>query len=378
MAQTIIKNTKGLKIQTPTGMKNFSGMSKTWHKRTVEISSATRKITCGLKHKFLVDPGWVDAEHLEPGMSLTTLDGKDDPILGVTIKDDPQWMFDLLDVEGGSAYVTEGIISHNCEFISSEAMLIDSLKLSYLKPMKPVTQNMGFKFWVPTEQLGGRGKTYLVGLDPGTGNGKDFTVIEVVEFPKMEQVAELRLNTVNIPLIYAKLKWLFKFLRKPGPMGGRAEIIWSFERNGVGEALVAMIQNDDSPDGGVYIDGVDLYNENPQRLGCYTTGKSKLLSCMQLKNLIEKGPTGIKINSDTMLYELQNFVAMAGSYQAKQGCTDDCIMALALVMKTLSRLASYDDKARTVVYESVDPDSDDRDADLPPDQYGNDPVPIFI
>jgi len=263
-----------------------------------------------------------------------------------------------------------------CEFISSQAMLIDSLKLSYLKPSRPITENMGFKIW--KENIGGRGKTYLVGLDPATGNSKDFSVIEVFEFPKMEQVMELRLNTVSIPLIYAKLKWLFRFLRKPDAGKGRAEVIWSFERNGVGEALVAMIQNDDSPDGGVYIDGVDLYNENPLRLGCYTTGKSKMLSCMQMKNLIEKGATGIVIHSDLLLYELQNFVSQAGTFMAKDGCTDDAISALTIVMKTLSRLAAYDEKARKVVYESVDPDSDHVDPDTPQDQYGDEPVPIFV
>lgn len=262
-----------------------------------------------------------------------------------------------------------------CEFISSEAMLIDSLKLSFLKGKVALSENMGFKFW--TDKIGGRGKTYLVGLDPATGNGKDFTVVQVVEFPKMEQVAELRLNSVNVPLIYSKLKWLFKFLRKPDEMRGRAEILWSFERNGVGEAVAAMIQNDDAPDGGVYLDGVDLFNENPNRLGCYTTGKSKLLACMQLKNLIERGyPGGIKINSDVLLFELQNFVAVGGTYQAKQGCTDDAIMAMTIVMKVMARLAAYDERARKAVYESVEPDSDENQPEHP-DMFGNEPVPWF-
>lgn len=261
-----------------------------------------------------------------------------------------------------------------CEFISSDALLMDSLKLSYIKATKPLTQNMGFNFW--KEDLGGKGKTYLVGVDPATGNGKDYTVIEVVEYPSMIQVAEFRNNTVHIPLIYAKLKWLFKHLRKPDANRGKSEIIWSFERNGVGEALVAMIQNDDAMDGGIYLDGVELYNESTNgRLGCYTTGKSKLLSCMQFKNLVEKGHSGIQINSEYLLYELQNFIALNGTYQAKAGCTDDTIMAMAVVMKVLGRLASYDDSARKIVYESVDPDAD-KQPEENPDQFGDEPVPF--
>lgn len=264
-----------------------------------------------------------------------------------------------------------------CEFISSDAMLIDSFKLSFLKARQPVSKNMGFRFWRTDEEIGGRNKTYLIGVDPGTGNGQDFTVIQVVEFPKMEQIAELRLNSVNIPLIYAKLKWLFKYLRKTGVQGGKADIVWSFERNGVGESLVAMIQNDEAPDGGVYLDGVDLYNENDKRLGCYTTGKTKLLSCMQMKNLVEKGPDiGLRINSDLLLFELQNFISKGGTYVAKQGTTDDAIMAMIIVMKVLNRVAGYDERARKIVYESVDPDSDVvGESD---DQFGDEAVPFAI
>jgi hypothetical protein len=256
-------------------------------------------------------------------------------------------------------------------------MLIDSLKLSYLTASEPITENMGFRIWTPT--IGGRGKTYLIGVDPATGNGEDFTVIEVVEFPRLEQVAELRLDTVHIPLIYAKLKWLFKFLRRPDPGRGRAEVMWSFERNGIGEALVAMIQNDDSMDGGVYIDGVELYNETMNRLGCYTTGKSKLLACMQLKNLVEKGPEVFKINSDVLISELQNFVMIANTYKARPGATDDTVMAMAVIMKLLTRLASYEDRARKIVYESVDPDSDQqKEPDPNADQFGDQPVPFLV
>jgi hypothetical protein len=101
---------------------------------------------------------------------------------------------------------------------------------------------------------------------------------------------------------------------------------------------------------------------------------------MQLKNLIEKGKTGIQINSDLLLFELQNFIAQGGTFMAKEGCTDDAISALTIVMKTLTRLASYDDKARKVVYESVDPDSDaaENNPDTPQDQFGDEPVPIFV
>ena len=379
LAQTLIKNTKGLKVLTPTGLRSFSGMSKTWHEKIVEIKTCTRSIKSGLKHKFLCEPGWIDAEHIEPGMSLTTADGKDDIVMSVKIIKEPQWLYDLLDVEGGSAYITNGVISHNCEFISSEAMLIDSIKLAFFRPTEPSFENMGFRFWLDKDKIGGLGKTFMVGVDPATGNGSDFTTIEVVEFPSLAQVGELRLNTVNVPLIYAKIKWLLKFLRTPDANRKRAEVIWSFERNGVGEALVAMIQNDGEGDG-VYIDGTELFNERPDRFGVYTTGKSKLVACMQLKNLLEKIQGGIKVHSDVLIFELKDYIARGGTYAARDGSTDDAVSALLVVMKLLERLASYDDGARRLVYESVSPElkGDEDASDAPFDAFGGEAMPFMV
>ncbi len=92
---------------------------------------------------------------------------------------------------------------------------------------------------------------------------------------------------------------------------------------------------------------------------------------MQLKNLVEKTTSGLKINSAHLVFELQNFTAQGGSYAARSGSTDDCIMALCVVMKLLNRVASYDDGARKVVYETVAPDSDATD-----DPWGDEPAPM--
>ena len=256
----------------------------------------------------------------------------------------------------------------DCHFLSSDALLVDTRKLAKFRALPPVSENMGFKFW--TDKIGGAGKTYLVGVDPATGNGNDFTTIEVIEFPSLKQVAELRLNSVKIPLIYAKIKWLLKYLRSPNELGRRAEVLWSFERNGVGEALVAMIQNDDAIDGGVYMDGVELWSEKPDRLGVYTTGKGKLVSCMQMKNLVERAAGGIEIYSADAIFELQNYIAAGGSYQAKHGCTDDTISAFLVITKLLNRLSFYDDTARKLVYEAVAPDHNESDG------FGDEPVPF--
>ena len=238
-----------------------------------------------------------------------------------------------------------------CEFLSSEAMLMSSMKLQQIAASMVHHEDMGFKFWVPDEALGGQGKTYLVSVDPATGNGKDFTVIEVFDFPALNQVAEWRSNDINIPLMYAKLKWILNKLSAAVDRG-RAEVLWTFERNGIGEAICALLFNDEKQP-----EHAELYSDTPGKYGVYTTGKTKIVACLQLKTLIERVTSGMKINSETLLFELKNFIAKGGSYEAKSGATDDCVMATVGIARLIRRLAEYNDAAFSHVNEYVDPNT---------------------
>ena len=252
-----------------------------------------------------------------------------------------------------------------CEFLSSDAMLISSMKLQQIRDVAPIFEDMGFRFWVQPESLGGAGKTYLVSIDPATGNAKDYSVIEVFDFPGLNQIAEWRSNEINIPLLYAKVKWLLNKLTEP--IGrGRAEVLWTFERNGIGEAMCALYVSDERQP-----EFAELYSDAPGKYGVYTTGKTKIVSCLQLKTLIEKVNNGMKLNSDILLFELKNFIARGGSYEAKTGSTDDCVMATVGITRLIKRLAEYNDEAFRQVNEYVDPNEVE-------DEFGGEPVPFGI
>jgi hypothetical protein len=254
-----------------------------------------------------------------------------------------------------------------CEFLSSEAMLLSSMKLQQITGKMVHHEDMGFKFWVPPETLGGMGKTYLVSVDPATGGGKDFSVIEVFDFPGLNQVAEWRSNEINIPLLYAKLKWMLNKLTETRGRG-KADVLWTFERNGIGEAMCALYMNDEKQP-----EYAELFSDLPGKFGVYTTGKTKILACLQMKTLIEKVTKGFTLNSETLIFELKNFVAKGGTYEAKAGATDDCVMALVGITRLIKRLADYNEEAFTRVNEYVDPDSPNGD-----DSFGGEAVPFAI
>jgi hypothetical protein len=227
---------------------------------------------------------------------------------------------------------------------------------------------MGFRFWVPENEIGGRNKIYMLSMDPATGAGNDYSVIEVFEFPSLNQIAEYRTNDVNIPMLYSKLTWILRQLTMMRP-SGRAEVLWTFERNGIGEAVSALYYNDEKQ-----VEEAELVSDHPAKFGVFTTGRQKTLAALQLKSIIEKAGegTGLKINSDMLIHELKNFVSKGGTYCAKLSYHDDCVMATLGIMRLLKRLSEYNEEAFKQVNEYVDPNDD-----APMDE-SNAPMPFSI
>lgn len=253
----------------------------------------------------------------------------------------------------------------DCEFLSSDALLINSMRLNALRFERPLWESLGFRFWVPEEQLGGRNKIYMVSMDPATGSGRDFTVIQIFEFPSLQQVGEYRTNDVNIPLIYGKLTWLLRKLTELKP-NGRAEVLWTFERNGIGEAISALHYNDERQ-----VDEAELVSDSPTKFGVFTSGRTKVLYALQLKNLVEKTTDkGLKLKSELLIHELKHYVSKGNGYEAKAGYTDDCVAALLGIMRLLKRLSEYNEDAFKQVNEYVDPEA--------PIDESNDYVPFSI
>jgi hypothetical protein len=345
-----------LEILTPTGFQDFDGVRISRKQRTLKIETSTTKVECSDDHLFgnVVASTLRIGDLIQPGESVINISEGGSALV-----------YDPVNVKDGHQYLSNGLISHNCEFLSSDAMLISSMKLQQIRETAPIFEDMGFRFWVQPESLGGAGKTYLVSIDPATGNAKDYSVIEVFDFPGLNQIAEWRSNEINIPLLYAKVKWLLNKLTEP--IGrGRAEVLWTFERNGIGEAMCALYVSDERQP-----EFAELYSDAPGKYGVYTTGKTKIVSCLQLKTLIEKVNNGMKLNSDILLFELKNFIARGGSYEAKTGSTDDCVMATVGITRLIKRLAEYNDEAFKQVNEYVDPNE-------VVDEFGGEPVPFGI
>jgi hypothetical protein len=84
------------------------------------------------------------------------------------------------------------------------------------------------------------------------------------------------------------------------------------------------------------------------KLGFFTTDKSKFKSSLLLKEMLIKG--NMKVNSVTMLTELKSFVRTKGSYDHQDGSTSDCICATLVCIRVMEEMSSYDDNAYHKLY----------------------------
>lgn len=259
---------------------------------------------------------------------------------------------------------TRWLQEYECVFISSDPLLIDTVVLSNLTAQtlnnKPTLKVGDIVFYrQPPSHT-----TYLVGMDPATGSGKDYTTIVVFEFPSMQQVAEYRSNTTSSALAYYELKKMLKILEKTN-----STVYFSVENNGVGEAIMALFEADESPP-----ETAEFVSESGKnRRGMTTTSKSKMKACLAFKEMIEKNT--INIMSPVIISEAKNFVRVGGSYEAKTGATDDLISSCLVSIRIIEEIATFDQTAHDKLYSSKY--TSDESSDYSYDElYTPDPIVI--
>lgn len=366
----IVYNTKNLQVLTDTGFRPFVGIVKTNELiNTIKFTFDDDSIIEVTKnHKFIISIKMMDsgifedisihAQLLVIGDSISCMNGK----LTITNIESgkQQSTYDLIEV-GGNRYKTNQVISHNCEFLSSDPLLIDSLAFARMEldVTEHIREDLGWKFW----QILQPQKTYLLGVDPATGSSEDFTTMQVYDFQDLSLVAEFRSNTMSSPVAYASLKLM---LNKIDSIG--SDCFFSIENNGVGEGLIALYENDEHiPDKCEFVS-----EEGANRLGMRTESRVKLRTCLTLKQLVESGK--VKIRSSLLLKELRSFISTKGSYAAMIGATDDLISSLLIVIRLLDEMATYNQEAFDIVNDyqetgrfTSENEQDEYDNDYEPD-----------
>ena len=254
---------------------------------------------------------------------------------------------------------------YECQFLSSDPLLINTLVLSMMKSKQPLYSDKGFYFWKEPDP----NKTYILGVDVAEGMGQDFSTIQIIELETLEQIAEYRNNTVKENQLYDAIKYaLNKLLGYVDQRTGkRPTVYWSFENNSAGAALGALYYADEK-----FPEAAELINGKETRLGMRTVNKPKVEAARYLKKLIEQTRGGLTINSKMLVFELKNFVATGAGYAAKRGATDDLICAFLIVLRIMKYLSDYEPQVFDKLYKSEGDFYDEMTSDY------TDPVPFVV
>jgi hypothetical protein len=250
---------------------------------------------------------------------------------------------------------------HECEFLIFDETLINSVTLADLEGVEPLMK-MGQVRWY--KKVDSR-SMYVVALDPSLGTGGDYSAIQVLELPSMEQVAEWNHNTTPIQAQVRIMREICKYISQSA--GNNAgQIYYSVENNAVGEAAIVAINEmgEESIPGMFMSEPIKKGHVRRFRRGFNTTNISKISACAKVKQLIEQQK--LKIKSKPLISELKTYIASGASFEAKVNEHDDLVSALLLAVRMISMLGDWDPQ----VYERMIEDRGLDEADLP--------MPIYV
>ena len=257
---------------------------------------------------------------------------------------DQQWA----DEEKGRIGEERFLREHECEFVIADETLINSIKLMSMEAKDPI-ERQGQVRWFSRPK---KGMTYLVALDPSLGTGGDMAALQVFEAPSMVQVAEWQHNKTPIQRQIVVMTEICKYIADT--IDDQTAIYYSVENNTLGEAALVCINEigEENIPGTFLSEPAKVGASRRYRKGFTTTNKSKLSTCAKLKSLVESDR--ITINSNNLISELKSFVANGAAFAAKQGETDDLVMALILVVRMVQILKQYNEELDDHISDSLD------------------------
>lgn len=184
------KNTK-YEVLTPTGFKNFSGIRKTTKSKVVQITLSNKQyIEASEDHRFIIDGKEVFAKDLEKGQEIVP----NIKVVEVYFKIKDSLLYDLTDVGDDSLYLADGIVSHNCDFLSSGDTVVEVETLSFYEetyvkdPLEKRGVDGNLWIWETVDYT----RSYMVVADVSRGDSTDYSGFHVFDIESLVQVAEYK------------------------------------------------------------------------------------------------------------------------------------------------------------------------------------------
>lgn len=281
-----------------------------------------KELKCSVDHPLITYNGTVTAKNLTKKMEIYTDDGGAYLTSKRLIRKDV-WLYDAMHVKNHS-YYTNGISSHNCEFLGSSNTLIAPSKLQVM-PWRPPVHKINE---IDVYELPADNHIYMMCVDTAEGQNLDysaFTIIDVTDSP-YRLVAKYRNNKIS-PMMFPSI--IYNVATKYN----NAHVL--VETNNIGSQVAETLHTDleyenlfSTSNMGRGGQKISSGFKKSSKLGVKTTTPIKSLGCSNLKSIIEGDK--LIIQDEQVITELHSFVASGKSFSAETGHHDDLVMTLVL------------------------------------------------
>lgn len=329
------KNTD-YKVRTSLGYEHFSGIKKSLNRKLYTIITENGlSLDCTEEHKLKIPSGWIEVYRLTDGDIIETVKGTD-KILSIRKNVSYEDVYDVINAGEKRSYFTNGILSHNCEFLGSSNTLVSGEKLATLTYKEPINKYFNMLVYdepvketfdedtgkqLTTEHL------YAIAVDVAEGKNLDYSAFSVFDISVVpyKQVAVYRNNEIA-PILYPTV------IKHCAEYYNNAHVLIEINNS----PQVAQILQEDLEYENVL--KVTSGNKKGQTItlgfgrnvamGLKMTPLAKRVGCSSLKTLIENDKL---IVQDFETYsELTTFIQTGPSFAAEEGCNDDLAMTLVI------------------------------------------------
>jgi len=323
---TCKKNTK-YEVKTPTGFKSFSGIRKTTKSRVVQITlSNLTYLEVSENHRFIVEgkeilaKNLIENQEISPGIFIKTI---------LTTKKD-SLLYDLTDVADGSLYLTDGIVSHNCDFMSSGDTVIEVENMAFYEQTYVVD---------PAERRGVDGnlwiwesvdytKSYAVVADVARGDSTDYSTFHIIDIDNASQVGEYKgkLSPKEFGNVLVGIASEYN------------DALLVVENANIGWATIEQIVSREyknlyysSRSDTETVESYMVKYERDKLVPGFTMSlKTRPLVVAKLTEYVRE--RSVLIRSKRLLSEMRVFIWKNGKAQAQVGYNDDLVMAFAIAL----------------------------------------------
>jgi len=315
----MFKLNKNIKVKTPSGFKYFSGIQKVYKPfyHWIIFDDGT-EIKCSDNHSF-------GKEQIKASMIKVDDFFQGKKVVYNEIVEEEIYLYDLLDVGEDNLYFSNGIISHNCEFLGSVDTLIAPSKLRSLIYDHPKVRNKGLDVYEDPKN----DHDYLMTVDVARGVSEDysaFVVTDITEFPH-KVVAKYRNNEIK-PMLFPNI--IYEVAKNYNGAYILCEV------NDIGDQVASILQYDleyqnllmcsmRGRAGQIVGQG---FSGNKTQLGVKMSKTVKKVGSLNLKTMIEEDK--LIFNDYEIISELTTFISKHNSFEAEEGCNDDLAMCLVI------------------------------------------------